>query len=86
MMNPTKDDSPYEEDAFDIPDTPPDFDLESEEEMELEEKEARDLSMWKITIPHVIMETKQKGIFIISVERRDITEGDLKSSMSSRAN
>ncbi|CAH3036963.1 unnamed protein product [Porites lobata] len=74
MMNPTKDDSPYEEDAFDIPDTPPDFYLESEEEMELEEKEARDLSMWKITIPHVIMETKQKGIFIISVERRDITE------------
>jgi len=33
--------------------------LESEEEMELEEKESRDLSMWKITIPHVIMETKQ---------------------------
>ena len=27
--------------------------------MELEEKESRDLSMWKITIPHVIMETKQ---------------------------
>ena len=26
--------------------------------MELEEKESRDLSMWKITIPHVIMETK----------------------------
>ncbi|CAH3197092.1 unnamed protein product, partial [Porites evermanni] len=75
MMNPTKDDSPYEEDAFDIPDTPPDFDLESEEEMELEEKESRDLSMWKITIPHVIMETKQVCcIFIISVERKDITE------------
>ena len=33
--------------------------MESEEEMELEEKESRDLSMWKITIPHVIMETKQ---------------------------
>ena len=36
-----------------------DFDLESEEEEELEEEESRDLSMWKITIPHVIMETKQ---------------------------
>lgn len=36
-----------------------DFDIESEGEEELEEEESRDLSMWKITIPHVIMETKQ---------------------------
>lgn len=33
-------------------------DYEEDEEAE-EEEESRDLSMWKITIPHVIMETKQ---------------------------
>ncbi|KAJ7386263.1 Sorting nexin-14 [Desmophyllum pertusum] len=77
VMNPSKDDSPYEEDPFDVPDTPPDFDLESdyeEDEEAEEEEESRDLSMWKITIPHVIMETKQKCMFIISVERADMTE------------
>ena len=36
-----------------------DFDWQSEESEEVEEKETRDLSLWKITIPHVIMETKQ---------------------------
>lgn len=88
----TTDDSPFEEDPFDIPDTPSvnitwsyldmkcikifqkqkfigsllllfhfqDFDIESEEEEEeIGEEESRDLSMWKITIPHVIMETRQ---------------------------
>ncbi|CAH3137132.1 unnamed protein product [Pocillopora meandrina] len=74
VMNPNKDDSPYEEDPFDIPDTPPDFDWQSEESEEVEEKETRDLSLWKITIPHVIMETKQKCMFIISVERADVGE------------
>lgn len=75
VMNPNKDDSPFEDDPFDIPDTPPEYDVESEgEEEELEEEELRDLSMWKITIPHVIMETKQKCMFIISVDRKDVTE------------
>ena len=38
-----------------------DFGLENENEKteEAEEEESRDLSRWKVTIPHVIMETKQ---------------------------
>ena len=50
-----------------------DCDWESEEENEgVEEKETRDLSLWKITIPHVIMETKQViGNFTSSKNRED---------------
>ena len=38
-----------------------DFELENdnEETEEAEEEESRDLSRWKVTIPHVIMETRQ---------------------------
>lgn len=32
---------------------------DDEETGEAEEEESRDLSRWKVTIPHVIMETKQ---------------------------
>ncbi|XP_044174101.1 sorting nexin-14-like isoform X1 [Acropora millepora] len=74
VMNPNKDDSPFEDDPFDLPYTPPEYDLESEEEEEQTEEESRDFSMWNVTIPHVIMETKQKCIFIISVDRKDVTE------------
>lgn len=74
VMNPSKDDSPFEDDPFDIPDTPPDLEQDNEETEEAEEEESRDLSRWKVTIPHVIMETRQKCMFIISVERADVTE------------
>jgi len=38
-----------------------DFELENdnEETEEAEEKESRDLSRWEVTIPHMVMETKQ---------------------------
>ena len=38
-----------------------DFELENDNEEieEAVEKESRDLSRWEVTIPHVIMETKQ---------------------------
>ncbi|KAK2571576.1 Sorting nexin-14, partial [Acropora cervicornis] len=74
VMNPNKDDSPFEDDPFDLPYTSPEYDVESEEEEEQIEEESRDFSMWNVTIPHVIMETKQKCIFIISVDRKDVTQ------------
>lgn len=38
-----------------------------EENEETEEEESRDLSMWIVTIPHVIMETRQVIVNSVSL-------------------
>ncbi|EDO42608.1 predicted protein [Nematostella vectensis] len=81
VFNPTREERAfYEEDPYDVIDTPPEFVIESYAESTADQdllsgSEQRDLSTWKITIPHVIMETKHKCIYIISVGRSIVTDG-----------
>ncbi|KAK3708732.1 hypothetical protein QZH41_015164 [Actinostola sp. cb2023] len=79
VLNPVREEySAYDElDPYDMIETPPEFALDSDEEVDNAslDEQSRDLSTWKITIPHVIMENKYKCIYIISVERTDAKDG-----------